>query len=72
MTELIMNHRQDKGPWTDTHNPTRHDELTRRVLDRQEINLLPESVQKGTSVSQSCLLTRMRIICLMFIREKYL
>ncbi|XP_026802289.3 patatin-like phospholipase domain-containing protein 2 isoform X1 [Pangasianodon hypophthalmus] len=58
MTELIINHRQDKRPWFNTHNYTWQDDHRepRRsgsmsgqscVLDKQEMNLLPVSIQKG-------------------------
>lgn len=68
VTELITNHRQDKRLRVNTHDYTWQDDDyecrksrsgQRCALDRQEINLLPESVQKGTSVSQSFLLRRM-------------
>ncbi|XP_017330555.1 patatin-like phospholipase domain-containing protein 2 [Ictalurus punctatus] len=57
MTELIISHRQDNCPWFNTHNYTwqdGHREPRRTgsmhgqscVLDEQEINLLPVSIQK--------------------------
>lgn len=69
MNERLINHRQDKCPWINMHSYTWQEELSepRRsgsvsgqncVLDKQEMNPLPESIQKGISVSQSCLQTR--------------
>ncbi|KAM9470770.1 patatin-like phospholipase domain-containing protein 2 isoform 3-T3 [Clarias gariepinus] len=50
ISELRINHRQEKCPWSKTHNYTRHRELTPSeqscVLDKQQINLLPESIQQ--------------------------
>lgn len=49
--------------WQDDHSkPRQSGSLSGQscVLDKQDINLLPASIQEGISVSQSCLLTRMR------------
>lgn len=75
MTELMINRRQDKCPWFNMHNYTWQDEHSeprqagsvRRwscVADKQEINLLPESVQKGRSVSKSLPTRRKDLLCI--------